>query len=150
VPAARPASLALAALALLVALAAGLPAAASATSPHRTRITLCGGTHRVRPREIVLACADANWGVGHLRWHRWGTSRAHARGIAFVNTCTPNCAAGTIVRYRVRVVARGLVRGRNGARYTRLRMVAFRRPPAHMPRSATFRVTRHGPALTTP
>lgn len=120
---------------------------AVAHPPGRTVIVQCAGTRRARPRQIVLACADANWGVARLRWRSWGARRAVARGLAYANTCTPNCAAGRFVHYRVRVVARRLVRTALGRRYTLLRVRAFRRPPAHMPRVATFRLTRFGPTL---
>jgi hypothetical protein len=137
----------LVACALAPAAALAAASVAAAHPPGRTVIVQCGGTGRARPRQIVLACADANWGVARLRWRGWGADRAVARGLAFANTCTPDCASGTFVHYRVRLVARRIVRAASGSRYTLLRMRASRRPPAHMPRVATFRVTRFGPVL---
>jgi hypothetical protein len=129
-----------------------MPAALLATAgaanaqPHgRTVIVQCDRTRPSRPDQIVLACGDANWGVAKLHWHTWGTRRAVAGGVAYANTCNPNCAMGHFVHYRVRVVVRRLVRATRGRRYMQLRMVAFRRPPAHMPRVAAFNLTRLGP-----
>ncbi len=136
-------------LVLVVAMTAAAAATASAspTAASRPVIILCGGQHRVRPREVVLACADANWGVAKLHWLRWGAGRAIGRGVGFANTCVPDCASGHFVHFRVRVVARRLVQTPLGLRYTRLRVHAFRKPPAGLPRTALFRLTRFGPDL---
>jgi hypothetical protein len=128
----------------LAAVAASGPVA-SAAPARAVAIVRCGGVRQARPAGLVLACADANWGLSHLRWGRWGGNRATALGSAFANTCTPSCVDGTFVHYRVRVAASGLVwRGRR-ARYTRLVVRAQGRPPAGFPRVARFRLTRLGP-----
>jgi hypothetical protein len=54
----------------------------------------CEHKSRTRPASIVVACADANFSIDHLRWSSWGTHGAAGRGTAHVNDCTPNCAAG--------------------------------------------------------
>jgi hypothetical protein len=136
-------------LVLVVALTAATTATASASPSAASGpvIILCGGQHQVRPRQIVLACADANWGVAKLRWVRWGAARAIGHGVGFANTCVPNCASGHFVHFRVRVVARRLLQTPRGFRYTRLRVHAFRKPPDGLPRTAVFRLTRFGPDL---
>ena len=49
----------------------------------------------IRPRSIVLACADANWYVKRLRWRSWGVQRAAGSGVFHFNDCVPNCSEGT-------------------------------------------------------
>jgi hypothetical protein len=55
-----------------------------------------GCTHKasVRPAEIVVACADANFYVDRLRWTRWTATEAIASGVGHRNDCKPYCAAG--------------------------------------------------------
>ena len=55
----------------------------------------------VRPRSIVIACADANFYVTGLRWTRWDARRAAGTGTGHENDCTPYCAAGHFHTYRV-------------------------------------------------
>ncbi len=59
-------------------------------------VTWSGCEHkpRVRPASIVVACADANFYVDHIRWSSWRATGATGRGTAHLNDCTPNCAAG--------------------------------------------------------
>jgi hypothetical protein len=56
--------------------------------------TGCAHKPQVRPASIVVACADANFYVDHLRWTSWGPKAAVALGQGHRNDCTPNCAAG--------------------------------------------------------
>jgi hypothetical protein len=56
--------------------------------------TGCAHKASVRPAEIVIACADANFYVDRLRWTRWTATEAVASGIAHRNDCKPYCAAG--------------------------------------------------------
>jgi hypothetical protein len=54
----------------------------------------CGmGKALVRPKELTLACADANDLANDLAWSKWGTARAYATGVDTWNTCVPNCAS---------------------------------------------------------
>jgi len=56
----------------------------------------CGlGARLVRPRSLILACADANTQAVHLVWSSWGTVKATATGTYTWNTCVPDCAAST-------------------------------------------------------
>jgi hypothetical protein len=61
-----------------------------------TAVVWTGCAHRpsVRPAEIVVACADANFYVERLRWRRWTATDAVATGVAHRNDCKPYCAAG--------------------------------------------------------
>jgi len=91
-------------LALLI---ASLAAASASAAGHPTALPNCLGKPTVRPASIVLACADANFGVKKLSWIGWGGSRAAATGVAYANDCTPNCAAGHFHNYNAVIVASG-------------------------------------------
>ena len=58
-----------------------------------TAVVSTGCTHKpsVRPAEIVVACADANFYVNRMRWT---ATEAVASGVGRLNDCKPNCAAG--------------------------------------------------------
>jgi hypothetical protein len=58
-----------------------------------------------RPRSVTLACGDGNTVLTGLRWSSFGGASARARGTLEMNTCTPNCAAGKVVKYPVAVQA---------------------------------------------
>jgi hypothetical protein len=94
---------------------------------------------------MVLTCADANWGLQHLRWEKWGAGQAVATGLEYANTCKPSCASGHFVHFGAKVVAARLDAESGTSRYTQLRVFASRRPPAHLPQVATFRLTTTGP-----
>ena len=53
----------------------------------------------VRPRSIVVACADGNFYLTGIRWSTWGSARAAGAGTGHQNDCTPNCAAGHFHTY---------------------------------------------------
>lgn len=55
----------------------------------------CDGP-RVRPRQIVLTCADAGLIFQRIRYSRWGGSVATASGTVRYNDCDPFCAGGRI------------------------------------------------------
>jgi hypothetical protein len=57
----------------------------------------------VRPAKITITCADANFYVTRLRWTSWSAKTAAAAGVAHVNSCTPNCAAGKFHTYAATV-----------------------------------------------
>jgi hypothetical protein len=72
------------------------------------------------PKELILACADANYGLASMRWHGWGHTTATATGEARANDCNPYCAAGHFHSYPVTVSATGLRRCGSARTYTRL------------------------------
>jgi hypothetical protein len=59
---------------------------------------------QVRPASIVLACADANSSLTHLKWSSFGGSTARATGDYTYNDCTPTCVAGHFHSYPVTIV----------------------------------------------
>jgi hypothetical protein len=99
--------------------------AAAFASGHPQAVPDCLGKPRVRPTEIVLACADANFGVRKLRWTGWGESFAAATGVAYANDCTPNCAAGHMHSYQAVVLVSGTQQCPNGTTAYNKVTVAF-------------------------
>jgi hypothetical protein len=87
-------------LAALLATALALPAAHAAPVP---KLAGCvpGATPTVRPKEVIVACGDANFYFTNLRWSAWNATRAVAAGIAHLNDCKPYCAAGHFHTYAI-------------------------------------------------
>lgn len=85
--------------AILLAVAA---MAASASSP--VKITNCVKAVS-RPKLLTLTCGDGNTVLSGLSWSSFGGASAQARGTLEMNTCTPNCAQGKVVKYPVAVKA---------------------------------------------
>lgn len=83
-----------------------LLAAAAVASPPRA-IPGCDGKPAAKPKAVVLACGDANFGIRKLRWKNWGEPAAQATGVAYANDCKPYCAAGRFHTYKAVLVARG-------------------------------------------
>ncbi len=124
-----------------------------------TYITDCQGDPRHGPSEIIITCADSNYGVGLLRWRGWGTQRAVASGVAVVNNCIPDCTRGAFAQYPVTVVLTHIRDGEAAAFYTRMAILAPDAPGAGMPEKDLYRLGtpaggRPGPtplaAATTP
>ena len=90
-----------------------VPATLSAASSSRA-LPDCLGHPKVRPTDILFTCADGGFGVDRLSWVTWGGSRAVGLGSAYVNDCTPSCAAGHFHRFPAVVIATGLQRCPNG------------------------------------
>ena len=68
-----------------------------------TVLTGCAHQPHVRPPQVVFACADDNFYASGLHWSRWSATEARATGIGHQNNCTPNCAAGKFVTFRITV-----------------------------------------------
>jgi hypothetical protein len=56
-----------------------------------------------KPKRIVLACGDAGTWLAKLKWSSWSGTGATGAGTYNANTCTPDCAAGKIKSYPVKV-----------------------------------------------
>ncbi|MGC8511232.1 MAG: hypothetical protein ACP5PB_10230 [Acidimicrobiales bacterium] len=85
-------------LLLVLVVLAGLFALLSWHQAHETTaagLYDCSSTLSVKPRTLVLSCADANTEITDVSWSNWGQSTAFATGTARWNDCTPSCAAGT-------------------------------------------------------
>jgi hypothetical protein len=109
-----------AALASAAVAAAAVPAA-SATPVPKLAGCVPGAVPSVRPKEIIVACGDANFYFTNLRWSAWGATRAAATGIAHLNDCKPYCAAGHFHTYRIAVTLTRPQSCKNGSReFTRM------------------------------
>jgi hypothetical protein len=97
----------------------------------------------VRPRSIVLACADANFYVTGLKWTRWDAKRAVGTGVGHQNDCTPYCAAGHFHTYplALRLDAPARCGSRKELQFTRVTWTFPGTKPSGVPRrdSETFR-----------
>ncbi|HEY5195016.1 MAG TPA: hypothetical protein VIJ39_14260 [Solirubrobacteraceae bacterium] len=87
---------------LAVALVALFTIGASAASP--VKITNCVKASS-RPKTLTLTCGDGNTVLSKLHWSSFGGKSAGASGTLEMNTCSPNCAEGKVVRYPVTVSA---------------------------------------------
>jgi hypothetical protein len=74
----------------------------------------CNGKPVVKPSSVVLACADAGIVAAHVKWNGWGAAVASGTGVASVNDCSPNCAAGHLLNYTVSLRAAGRQRCPSG------------------------------------
>jgi hypothetical protein len=108
--------------------------AAAARTPHYVVLD-CAGRPAVRPAAYTLTCADDGTGLEHLHWTGWTSRQASAAGFFYQNDCTPNCAAGTLIRYPVKVAFTGSAAAAGHSadrRYTSLKVVfTGKRPPVY-------------------
>jgi hypothetical protein len=74
----------------------------------------CNGKPVVKPASVILACADGGVVAGHVTWNGWGAAVAGGTGVASVNDCDPNCAAGHQHNYTIMLHAAGRQRCPNG------------------------------------
>jgi hypothetical protein len=58
-----------------------------------------------RPRKIIIACGDGNFGLKGLRWRNWNKALANGKGQVYANDCRPNCASGRFRYAKARVRA---------------------------------------------
>jgi hypothetical protein len=114
----------------IAALGLGLTGAASArtiSARHYSEYTVvinCQGRPQVRPRNFILACADANDYLSHLSWTSWGPGLASATGVQVENDCVPYCAAGHFHRYPVDAIFWGSAAAAPGSqRYTKVTLL---------------------------
>ena len=114
----RPAAL-VSAFALVVAL--GGMAAAPASAADDTVIVSCVGREVVKPRQIVVTCADGGVAVMRIRWSRWDANVARGTGTLAWNTCLPTtCVDGIVETYKVRVTLGRVASGPDAAAFTRM------------------------------
>ena len=124
---------------LLAVSVAAMVSAAAAQGAQVPKLAGCipGTTPTVRPKQVIVACGDANFYFTNLVWTAWNGTRASAGGIAHLNDCTPYCAAGHFHTYRVTVTLTRPRSCKNGAEeFTRM---TWRFPAAHpagQPRTA--------------
>jgi hypothetical protein len=89
--------------------------AVAASAAATVKITDCVRASS-RPKALTLACGDGNTVLSGLRWSTFGGASARARATLAMNTCSPNCAQGKVVKYPVAVRATDIRSCRAGLR----------------------------------
>ena len=110
-----------------VVMAAGVVTAApaSAVDANDTGIITCLGKEVVRPKQIVVTCADGGVSVGKISWSRWDANSARGTGTLSWNTCLPtDCADGIVETYTVRITLGRVASGPSVSVFTRM-ILAF-------------------------
>ncbi|HWB67169.1 MAG TPA: hypothetical protein VG708_10120 [Mycobacteriales bacterium] len=82
--------------------AAAAPAAAS--HHHHTKVIASCTKAVYKPANYVLACADANILVRHVKYKSWTHTKARGTGTYSYNTCKPDCADGHFRHFHARFV----------------------------------------------
>jgi hypothetical protein len=88
-------------LSVLIAVLA-IPSIASAAGSGRTLAINCG-QEQFKPKKIVVACGDGGVWLSKLKWSSWSGSQASGSGSYNANDCKPDCAAGHVHSYPVKV-----------------------------------------------
>ncbi len=119
----------------------GTALAAGAASAGSSAVVLvnCAGQGQVRPGGYDIGCMAGELLAG-LHWTSW-RSAAFGRGVLKVDDCTPTCAQGKYVRYRVLTVlwrARPWLRHSGRAYFSRLTMIFTGARPAHAGATVTL------------
>jgi hypothetical protein len=92
---------------LIVALSPVIYPGPSSASPTTIALPNCLGKPEVKPKDVTLACADANFRVENLQWTGWGETFAAGMGSGTVNDCQPTCVAGHFHNYPMVVIVSG-------------------------------------------
>jgi hypothetical protein len=101
------------------------------------------GIPKVKPKRIVLACADFGLYANHFDWKHWGHRKARTKGVLHAKVCKPSCAEGYFKDYPVEIVLHRIkTRTCNGKRaryYTKVKLNFrgrhpnfFHRPPTDL------------------
>jgi hypothetical protein len=123
---------------LVAALAAVAVAVPAYGAPIIPKLAGCvpGSTPSVRPRQIIVACGDANFYFTNLAWSAWNAKQAVAGGVAHLNDCKPYCAAGHFHTYKVAITLTQPKTCANGNHeFTRMSWRYLLGVPAGQPRS---------------
>lgn len=88
------------------------PAASAATGD--TALINCVGKGEIKPKEIVVTCADAGVMVTKITWSKWTNNVAKGAGTLVWNTCLPKtCVDGIVQKYKVKVTLGRVASGPN-------------------------------------
>jgi len=117
----------LAALVATAALAATeLPAQAArprdpAAQAVKPTLVVASCTHlAVKPRRVVVTCADGGIYVVFRHYRFWTRTAAQGRGVYWINDCKPSCAGGTFHHHRAHLRLARVVKTRRGPVFSRL------------------------------
>ncbi|MGC8628025.1 MAG: hypothetical protein ACP5VR_10855 [Acidimicrobiales bacterium] len=126
------------------------PSAPAATKPvikpvGAVAVMDCGlGKPSVRPKSLVLACADANAEAVGLKWSSWGSAEAVAKGVYTWNLCLPYCAASKKWgRTAATLTLSDPVHTRQGWLFEQLTVRITGKVPAHMSRVQIYPEAPH-------
>lgn len=109
---------------------AAVGAASASAAPPKPTVSLdCLGKPTVKPREVVLACADAGLGMRGIVWLGWGQPIAAGVGTAYANDCTPTCASGHFHTYRGVLLLSGTLRCHGKVAYRTATVAIVGKPP---------------------
>ena len=101
-----------------------------------TVFTGCAHHAQVRPAGVVFACGDGNFYATRMSWTHWGSADAEGIGVAYVNDCTPYCAAGHFHTYKLSVrLSRPVVCVKGRREFSRITWRFTAAKPAHVARA---------------
>jgi hypothetical protein len=91
----------------------------------------------VKPRSIIITCADANFVLTGLKWSYWRRSSAAGAGSAKINDCKPSCAEGHFHKYpvSVRLSSAHFCRNAGQTQFRRMRLTFTRKVPPGLKRT---------------
>ena len=93
----------------------------SALAGDSAKVLTCSGAPVVRPRTLVVSCADANTVLQSTHWSTWGAGGATGTTTFAINLCIPYCAASPISHFANSAVTLSAPRSsRHGTYFSRL------------------------------
>ncbi len=109
----------------------GLATSASAAPAGSTVVVNCVGKKVVKPKQIVIACADAGVAVTGITWKTWTANGATGTGTLSWNTCLPtDCASGTVETFPARIRLGRVASGPNVTAFSKMTLVFPKGGPA--------------------
>lgn len=102
---------------------AAAPAVAAAQDDD-LRVFFPGNCERnqYQPKRIQVFCADGGMLITRIEYSSYGAKRAAGSGVARVNDCEPNCAAGNTSRHDVNLRLSRVRQCGDVPQFTRLRV----------------------------
>jgi hypothetical protein len=96
-----------------------------------TSVVTCQGKTVVKPKQIVVTCADAGVTVMSIKWTSWTMNGAKGVGMLAWNTCLPQtCVDGIVQKYKVKVTLGGVASGPNVSVFSQMTLAFPKGGPA--------------------
>lgn len=90
-------------LAVAAVAAVAVPASTASAQNDNLRVFVSNCEKQVyKPKTITAFCADAGVIINKVKYSSYGSKTAKGTGVAAVNLCEPNCAAGKTKNFKVR------------------------------------------------
>jgi hypothetical protein len=117
---------------LALASTAGLVATGPAAAAESDTVVInCLGASVVKPKQIVITCADAGVSVVKITWSSWTPNRATGTGTLAWNTCLPeDCASGIVEKYKARITLGRVASGPGVTAFSRMTLTFPQGGPA--------------------